>query len=91
MYLQPSGSGAKYQGRNETFWEHHGEALIIWSHGAPEMRCKKAPLGTSSQPTIGGGNPTNNPKTLDSLIEGTKFGGELRFEDSDGEAIIKKP
>ena len=37
------------------------------------------------------GQPTNNPKTLDSLIEGTKFGGELRFEDSDGEAIIKKP
>ena len=28
MYLQPSGSGAKYQGRNETFWEHHGEALL---------------------------------------------------------------
>ena len=66
MYLQPSGSGAKYQGRNETFWEHHGEALIIWSHGAPEMRCKKAPLGTSSQPTIGGGNPqiTRKPLTL---------------------------
>ncbi len=43
MYLQPSGSGAKYQGRNETFWEHHGEALITWGYGAPEMRCKKTP------------------------------------------------
>lgn len=43
MFLQPSGSGARYQGRNETFWEHHGEASITWGHGAPEMRCKKAP------------------------------------------------
>jgi uncharacterized protein len=42
MYLLPSGSGAKYQGRNETFWEHHGEALITWGYGAPQMRCKKA-------------------------------------------------
>jgi hypothetical protein len=30
MYLQPSGSGAKYHGRNETFWERQGEALITW-------------------------------------------------------------
>jgi uncharacterized protein len=42
MYLQPSGSGTKYQGRNETLWEHQGEALISWGYGAPEMRCKKA-------------------------------------------------
>ncbi len=42
MYLEPSGSGAKYQGRNETLWEHQGEALVTWGHGAPEMKCKKA-------------------------------------------------
>jgi uncharacterized protein len=42
MYLQPSGSGARYQGRNETFWEHHGEALITWGYGIPQMRCRKA-------------------------------------------------
>jgi uncharacterized protein len=41
MFLQPSGSGARYQGRNETFWEHQGEATITWGYGAPEMRCKK--------------------------------------------------
>ncbi len=41
MFVQPSGSGARYQGRNESFWEHQGEALIIWGHGAPEMRCRK--------------------------------------------------
>jgi uncharacterized protein len=39
MYLQPSGSGTKYQGRNETFWEHQGEASIVWGYGAPEMIC----------------------------------------------------
>jgi len=43
MYLQPSGSGSKYQGRNETFWEHHGEAMITWGFGAPEMRCRRKP------------------------------------------------
>jgi uncharacterized protein len=43
MYLQRSASGAKYQGRNETFWQHQGEALITWGYGTPEMRCKKTP------------------------------------------------
>ncbi|GAB3395330.1 hypothetical protein GCM10027514_42580 [Azotobacter armeniacus] len=43
MYLQPSGSGARYQGRNESFWEHQGEAMVTWGYGAPEMRCRKAP------------------------------------------------
>lgn len=43
MTLQPSGSGAKYQGRNETFWEHHGEASITWGYNAPSMRCTKVP------------------------------------------------
>jgi uncharacterized protein len=41
MYLQPSGSGAKYQGRNETFWEHQGEARIVWGYEAPEMICSQ--------------------------------------------------
>jgi uncharacterized protein len=44
MYLQPSASGARYQGRNETIWEHHGEALITWGYGGPEMRCQKTPV-----------------------------------------------
>lgn len=42
MFVQPSGSGAKYQGRDETFWEHHGEASITWGYDAPEVHCKKA-------------------------------------------------
>lgn len=41
MYIQPSGSGAKYQDRNKTLWEHQGEALITWGFEAPEMRCRK--------------------------------------------------
>lgn len=40
MVQQPAASGAKYQGRNETLWEHHGEALITWGYGAPKMRCQ---------------------------------------------------
>jgi uncharacterized protein len=43
MILQPSGSGTRYQGRNETFWEHQGAATITWGYGEPEMHCKKAP------------------------------------------------
>jgi len=39
MYLQPGGSGTWYQGRNEIFWEHQGEALITWGYDVPEMRC----------------------------------------------------
>jgi membrane-bound inhibitor of C-type lysozyme len=41
MYLQPAASGAKYQGRNESFWEKGAEALVTWGYGAAEMRCEK--------------------------------------------------
>ncbi|QYK09278.1 MliC family protein [Shewanella mangrovisoli] len=43
MFVQPSGSGAKYQGRNESMWEHHGEAKIVWGYEAPEMTCVVKP------------------------------------------------
>jgi uncharacterized protein len=43
MYLQPSGSGTRYQGGNETFWEHQGEARVTWGYDAAEMHCKKVP------------------------------------------------
>jgi len=39
MYLRPSASGAKYEGRNEWLWEHQGKALVSWGHGSPQMRC----------------------------------------------------
>jgi uncharacterized protein len=41
MYQQPSASGTRYQGRNETFWEHQGVATITWGYGAPEMHCTR--------------------------------------------------
>jgi len=41
MYVQPSGSGTRYQGPNESYWEHQGEAVITWGYGAPEMRCRE--------------------------------------------------
>lgn len=40
MYQEISASGARYQGRNESFWEHQGEALITWGYGAEEKTCK---------------------------------------------------
>jgi len=40
MYSQPSGSGTRYEGRNETFWEHQGEAMITWGFEAPTMKCR---------------------------------------------------
>ncbi len=39
MYAQAAGSGSKYQGRNESFWEHQGEASVVWGYEAPEMKC----------------------------------------------------
>ena len=49
MYLQPSGSGARYQGRNESLWEHQGEAIITWGYGKPgdEMHEKVSELKRS--------------------------------------------
>jgi uncharacterized protein len=40
MYQQPSASGTRYQGRNEIFWEHQGEATITWGFEAPELHCR---------------------------------------------------
>jgi uncharacterized protein len=43
LYQVISGSGAKYEGGNELFWEHQGEAIIRWGYEAPEMHCRKSP------------------------------------------------
>lgn len=42
MYQAPAASGAKYQGRNESFWEHQGEARVVWGYNTPEFVCNKA-------------------------------------------------
>ncbi|HRK38986.1 MAG TPA: MliC family protein [Burkholderiaceae bacterium] len=41
MFQQPAASGTRYQGRNESLWEHQGEASVVWGYGAPEMRCRQ--------------------------------------------------
>ncbi|MDA7088588.1 MliC family protein [Pseudomonas sp. SA3-5] len=40
MYQQPAASGSRYQGRNESFWEHQGEVTVVWGHEAPQMKCQ---------------------------------------------------
>lgn len=42
MYQTPAASGSKYEGRNESFWEHQGEARVVWGYEAPELVCTKA-------------------------------------------------
>ena len=39
MLQTVSASGAKYEGPNELFWEHQGQATIRWGFDAPEMTC----------------------------------------------------
>lgn len=39
MTQVPAASGTHYEGPNESFWEHQGEATVRWGFGAPEMRC----------------------------------------------------
>ena len=41
MFLVPSGSGAKYQGRNEIFWNKGDAASVQWGYDAPWMQCRK--------------------------------------------------
>ena len=41
MTIQRSASGTRYEGGNESFWEHQGEARIQWGYDAPEMTCEK--------------------------------------------------
>ncbi|MFG6489938.1 MliC family protein [Roseateles sp. BYS78W] len=41
MTQQPAASGSRYAGRNESYWEHQGEARVVWGWQAPELRCMK--------------------------------------------------
>ncbi|RDV26792.1 DUF1311 domain-containing protein [Alteromonas aestuariivivens] len=41
MYLQASASGTKYSGRNHEFWEHSGEARVVWGTNSTVMTCTK--------------------------------------------------
>ena len=80
MYLQPSGSGAKYQGRNETLWEHHGEALVIWGYGAPEMHCQKMPM-KQSRPLQGSAEWIQEVEKLVGTGDGAGHGPDIGSEE----------
>ena len=58
MYRQASGSGSKYQGRNETFWEHQGEVTIVWGYRSPEMICSKRPSAVQLTSNVGTVDPS---------------------------------
>ena len=57
MYLEASGSGKRYQGRNESFWEHGGEATIVWGYSRPEMHCSRKPSAAQIDSTTGAAGP----------------------------------
>ena len=63
MVQQISASGARYQGRNESLWEHRGEATIVWGYGAPEMRCQ--PVSAPAQAA--------EPAPLPPALAGTRW------------------
>lgn len=41
MYAQPTASGSKYVGRNESFAEQQGEATVVWGYEAAAMKCAR--------------------------------------------------
>ena len=43
LTLQRSASGARYEGDDVSFWEHHGEARVIWGTDAADVRCQALP------------------------------------------------
>ena len=43
MRQVPAASGTRYEGRNESFWEHHGEATVVWGWQATPMHCVRKP------------------------------------------------
>lgn len=42
MYQVPSASGSFYQGRNETFREKNGSAMLSWGYEAPVEQCQRS-------------------------------------------------
>lgn len=49
MYRQPSASGSRYEGGNNQFWEHQGEARVVWGYGAKPMTCLQRPHAQPGQ------------------------------------------
>lgn len=41
MLVQRSASGARYAGRDASFWEHQGSAAVAWGRDQPQLDCKE--------------------------------------------------
>jgi uncharacterized protein len=42
MTAERAASGARYVGRNESYWEHQGQATIVWGYQTKEVTCRQA-------------------------------------------------
>ncbi|MFD2836957.1 MliC family protein [Azotobacter vinelandii] len=63
MIVQPSSTGVKYAGQNETtLWEHGDEALITWGYERPVMKCLKTPLIAPPAPNPGASRTTRSAR-----------------------------
>lgn len=40
MFRQTSANAARDEGRNESLWEHQGEALVRWGEQAAQRHCR---------------------------------------------------
>ena len=43
MFAEPDEGGRLYRGRNESFREQDGVAIVVWGFGAPELHCRRLP------------------------------------------------
>lgn len=50
MIQQVAASGARYQGRNESFWEHQGVATVVWGYEAKPMQCRPQAAAAGQRP-----------------------------------------
>ena len=41
LFLVPSASGAKYEGKDTMVWEHRGKALVRWGYDADTIECTR--------------------------------------------------
>jgi len=80
VYLQPGGSGANYQARNETLWAHHGEARIVRGYGAPEIHCQKMPM-EQSKPVPGSPKWRQEVERLVGTGDGAGHGPDIGLEE----------
>ena len=88
MFLQPSASGSRYVGDDESLWEWHGRTRIVWGYRNPEMQMQGETLKPLSRPRqdaretdridlrLPKANPTHPRATPGELVRGIRAGNE---------------